>query len=127
MRASLIILAASVAMIAGQSFAQGTPQTAGVAKVDPATVATGYRTSKIVGSIVVNDANEEVGTIDDLIVTPRETVPFAVLSVGGFLGIGSKYVVVPFNTLQIKDKTHMILPGASAESLKALPDFKYSS
>jgi hypothetical protein len=114
-------------MSSGQTFAQGAQQTAGIVKVDPATVTTGYRTSKVVGSTVVNDANETVGTIDDLIVTPRETVPFAVLSVGGFLGIGTKYVVIPFNSLQVKDKEHMLLSGATKDSLKALPDFKYAS
>ena len=58
-------------------------------KVDPQSLATGYRTSKVVGSTVINEANETVGTIDDLIVTPGEKVPFAVLSVGGFLGMGT--------------------------------------
>jgi hypothetical protein len=48
-------------------------------KVDPQTLATGYRTSKVVSSNVVNEANETVGTINDLIVTPGEKVPFAVL------------------------------------------------
>ena len=79
-------------------------------KVDPQSLATGYRTSKVVGSTVVNEANEAVGTIDDLIVTPNEKVPFAVLSVGGFLGMGTKYVVVPFSALQVKDKK-MVLHG----------------
>jgi hypothetical protein len=37
-----------------------------------------------------------VGTIDDLIVTPGGQAPYAVLSVGGFLGLGTKYVVVSF-------------------------------
>jgi hypothetical protein len=65
----------------------------------------------VVGSTVVNEANETVGTIDDLIVTPTEKVPFAGLSVGGFLGMGTKYVVVPFSSIQVKDK-QMVLPGA---------------
>ena len=39
-------------------------------KVDPATLATGYRASKLIGSSVVNEASETVGTIDDLIVAP---------------------------------------------------------
>ena len=46
-----------------------------------------------------------------MIVTPSEKVPFAVLSVGGFLGMGTKYVVVPYNSLQVRDKK-MMLPGA---------------
>ena len=62
-------------------------------KVDPASVATELSSVEgAVGSTVVNEANETVGTIDDLIVTPSEVVPYAVLSVGGFLGIGTKYV-----------------------------------
>jgi hypothetical protein len=73
----------------------------------------------------VNEANETVGTIDDLIVTPSEKVPFAVLSVGGFLGMGTKYVVVPYSELQVQDKK-MVLSGATRDSLKALPEFKYA-
>ena len=61
-----------------------------------------------------------------MIVTETETVPFAVLSVGGFLGLGTKYVVVPFNALQMNDKK-IVLPGATKDALKALPEVKYSS
>ena len=121
--AGTALLAAS---LSAPAFSQGAPQTVTLMKVDPATLATGYRTSKVVGSTVVNEANETVGTIDDLIVTPTEKVPFAVLSVGGFLGMGSKYVVVPFSSLQGKNK-QMVLPGATKDSLKALPEFKYNT
>jgi hypothetical protein len=34
---------------------------------------TGYRTSKVVGSTVVNEANKTVGKLDDLIVTPKRS------------------------------------------------------
>jgi sporulation protein YlmC with PRC-barrel domain len=125
-----ITLLAGAAVIAaglsGPAFSQVTPQTLSLMKVDPQSLATGYRTSKVVGSTVVNESNETVGTIDDLIVTPNEKVPFAVLSVGGFLGIGSKYVVVPYSALEVRDK-QMVLPGATKESLKSLPEFKYSN
>src|SRR5580700_2553954 len=129
MTRSIRILAGTALLAASLSapaFSQGAPQTVTLMKVDPATLATGYRTSKVVGSTVVNEANETVGTIDDLIVTPNEKVPFAVLSVGGFLGMGTKYVVVPFSSLQVKDK-HIVLPGATKDSLKALPEFKYNT
>jgi hypothetical protein len=115
-----------MAALGGSAFSQGTPQTLSLMKVDPQSLATGYRTSKIVGSLVVNEANETLGTIDDLIVTTSEKVPFAVLSVGGFLGVGSKYVVVPYSTLQVRDKK-MVLPGATKDSLKSLPEFQYSN
>jgi PRC-barrel domain len=118
-----LVLAAGVG---GGALAQGTPQTVAIMKVDPATVATGFRSSKIVGSSVVNEANETVGSVDDLIVTSNEKAPYAVLSVGGFLGLGTKYVVVPFGSLHMEDKK-IVLPGATKDALKALPEFKYSS
>jgi PRC-barrel domain len=128
MNRSIALMGAAViaAAFSGPALSQGTPQTLSIMKVDPASLTTGYRTSKVVGSSVVNEANETVGTIDDLIVTPGEKVPFAVLSVGGFLGMGTKYVVVPYSALQVRDKK-MVLPGATKESLKALPEFKYSN
>ncbi len=124
---TLLACAAAIAVaLNGPAFSQGAPQTLAVTKVDPQSLATGYRTSKVVGSTVVNEADETVGTIDDLIVTPSEKVPFAVLSVGGFLGIGTKYVVVPYSALELRNK-RIGLPGATKESLKSLPEFSYNS
>ena len=129
MRHSIALLAGAAAIataLISPAFSQGTPQTLSVMKVDPQSLATGYRTSKVVGSTVYNEAGETVGTIDDLIVTPNDKVPFAVLSVGGFLGMGTKLVVVPNSALEVRDKK-MVLPGATKESLKALPEFKYNT
>ena len=128
MRLSFTLMA-SVAVIAvslsSPVYSQGAPQTLSTMKVDPQSLATGYRTSKVVGSAVVNEVNETVGTLDDLIVTPSEKVPYAVLSVGGFLGMGTKFVVVPYSALEVNDK-RMLLRGATKESLKSLPEFKYN-
>ncbi len=129
MKRSIALLAGAAALAAafgGPVLAQGAKQTLTIMKVDPASLATGYRTSKVVGSTVINEANENVGTIDDLIVTPGDKVPFAVLSVGGFLGMGTKYVVVPYNSLEVRDNK-MVLAGATRDSLKALPEFKYNN
>ena len=129
MTRSITVLACAAviaAALSGTAFSQGTPQTLSIMKYDPSSLATGYRTSKVVGSTVVNELNETVGVIDDLIVTPNETVPFAVLSVGGFLGVGTKYVVVPYSALEVNDK-RMMLRGATKESLKNLPEFKYQN
>lgn len=124
---SLLAGAAIFALaLSGQTFAQGTPQTVTLMKVEAQTLTTGYRTSKVVGSPVLNEANETIGTIDDLIITPNDKVPFAVLSVGGFLGVGASYVVVPYSAIEVRDKK-MVLRGATKESLKNLPEYKYAS
>ena len=48
------------------------------------------------------------------------------LSVGGFLGMGNKLVVLPYEQLKTMDNKIM-LPGATKDALKALPEFKYAS
>ena len=126
-RTILLASTASLAVaLSAPAHSQGTPQTVTLMKVDPQTLATGYRTSKVIGATVVNEVDETVGTIDDLIVTPGWQTPYAVLSVGGFLGIGTKYVVLPFTNLHIVDKK-IVLPGGTKDALKALPDYKYAS
>ena len=87
------------------------------------TSAIGYRTSKVVGRTVVNQADETVGTVDDLIVTTNDKVPYAILSVGGFLGMGKTHVVVPYADLEVHDDD-MLYRGATKESIKNLPEFK---
>jgi hypothetical protein len=65
------------------------------------------------------------GAIDDLLIG-KDRVLFGILQVGGFLGIGSHFVAVPYQSLQIDEApTEIVLPGASKEALKNLPEFKY--
>ena len=77
------------------------------------------------GSSVVNDANETIGKIDDLLVTRDGKQPYAVLSIGGFLGLGTRMVVVRYDSLKFADKK-ILLPGGSKDGLKMLPAFEYS-
>lgn len=106
--------------------AQGTPQTVQLVKVDVVKVSTGYRASKVLGASVVNEAGDTVGKIDEIIVGSDGKAPFVVLSVGGFLGVGDKLVVLPYEQMRTDGKKIM-LPGATKDSLKALPEFKYAS
>ncbi|MGF6604492.1 sporulation protein YlmC with PRC-barrel domain [Paraburkholderia sp. GAS448] len=120
---SVAVLGTALTM--GTLRAQGTPQTITGKRVDVIQLATGYRASKINGSPVYNRNKDQIGTIDDLIVSPTDRVPYVILSVGGFLGIGTHFVAIPFGSLQIVDK-QIRLPDATRESLKALPEFKYA-
>jgi hypothetical protein len=95
--------------------------------VDVKAVARGYRTSKLKGTNVTNDKNEKIGEIDDIIIG-RDKVLFAILQVGGFLGLGAHLVAVPYQSLVIDDTGRKIqLPGASREALKKLQEFKYTT
>jgi PRC-barrel domain len=129
MKKAMILSNAAMICIAlswGSAGAQGTRQSVELVKVDVQKLSAGYRSSKVVGSSVVNDANETIGKIDDLLVSLDGKQPYAVLSIGGFLGIGTHMVVVPYDTLKFAEKK-VTLPGGTKESLKMLPEFKYAT
>ena len=89
----------------------------------------GWRASKTIGSEVYNDQNQRIGTIDDLILSAENTVQFAIISVGGFLGIGSKLIGVPYDQIhfeQDKNTRKAVLANASKEALNAQPSFTYA-
>jgi sporulation protein YlmC with PRC-barrel domain len=96
-------------------------------KVDLSVVAKGYRMSKLIGSSVSNDKSEKIGTVDDVIADKdKKQLSFAVLQVGGFLGVGGHLVAVPYDSLVIDDTGQKItLPGASKDELKKLSQFNY--
>ena len=59
-----------------------------------------WRASSLVGATVYDDQGNSIGTVNDLLVSSDGSTQNVVLSVGGFLGIGSKLVQVPFNTIK---------------------------
>jgi sporulation protein YlmC with PRC-barrel domain len=120
----MIWTALALALAAGPALSQ-----AGVAliKVDLSLVSKGYRMSKLIGTTVINDKNEKIGTVDDILADKdKKLLNFAVLQVGGFLGLGGRLVVVPYDSLQIDETGQKItLPGASKDELKKLSEFNY--
>lgn len=89
------------------------------------------RASKIVGSSVYNDHDEKIGSVDDLVIGTDKTLS-AVVSVGGFLGMGSKMVAVPFDKLQFgntknSSDNRVVMPGVTKDSLNGMPDFHYAN
>jgi len=127
MKKNLAVAAVAAALtLSAPAFviAQGTTQT--ITTVDVKSLSTGYRSTKVVGSDVVSESHETIGKIDDLLIA-RDHHLYAVLSVGGFLGIGSKLVAVDYSQLApTQDNTGFVLAGASKESLKSLPEYRYT-
>jgi len=89
-------------------------------------IAVGNRASRLIGGPVYNEQGEKIGSIDDLIISPDRTVSFAIVSIGGFLGLGSRLVAIPVEQLH-EEKDRLVLPGATKEALAKLPEFKYAS
>lgn len=85
----------------------------------------GYRATRIIGSEVRNDQGNEIGEIDDLIIRRDDQVVYAVISVGGFLGLGDRLVAVPYQDFVLDSKGRLILPDMTEEALEAMPAFQY--
>jgi sporulation protein YlmC with PRC-barrel domain len=81
-----------------------------------------------IGQAVYNSADESIGKISDLIMEKSGGIDAAVIGVGGFLGIGEKWVAVPFEKIaitQVPDSDDVKLTTTeTAESLQAAPEFK---
>jgi len=78
----------------------------------------------ILGESVYNDKKEKIGEINDLIITPTNAISYAVVGVGGFIGIGERHVIIPVEQFK-KQENAIVLTGATKEVLKGLPEFHY--
>jgi sporulation protein YlmC with PRC-barrel domain len=149
-------LVASV-LLASTAFAQ-TPTTtsdrANTAAASSSSFQGDWRSSKVVGLNVYNDNNQNVGSINDLLMDKSGNIKAAVLSVGGFLGVGSQLVAIPFDKIKFVNEpvaytgasnapnagnrpaTTMTKPNpwypdhavlnTTKDELKSMPEFKYS-
>jgi sporulation protein YlmC with PRC-barrel domain len=118
---TLLTGAISLPWLAGPALSQSVV----VVDVDVKEVAQGYRASELTGADVENGAGESIGSIDDLIVD-QEKVLFAILEIGGFLGLGGYLVAIPYDSMEIsEDGSKIVLAEGSKEELEKLPEFKY--
>jgi sporulation protein YlmC with PRC-barrel domain len=131
---SLAVLVIPAALAGGPALAQQTPTrlATNTTTTAPATTGVvqegrlemthgGWRSSKIVGADVYNDQNNSIGTIEDLIVDKDGKITDAVISVGGFLGIGTKLVAVPFDQLKFETQTENNAPANVATNAGNVP------
>ena len=109
----------SAAQIAGST-------TTGMSVEELKTIARGWSATKqILGKPVYNAKNEKVGDVDDLIIAPDSASSYAIIGVGGFLGLGERQVAVPANHLK-HTEGRIVLPDATKEALQAMPAFQYA-
>ena len=93
-----------------------------VAKVQAA----GYSANKLIGSDVQNETGTRVGAVHDLIIAPHGDVSLAIMEVGGFIGIDTKWVAVPADMFEPGEGGHFVLPKATEEELTKMPSFRYA-
>jgi len=107
----------------------GTPSQRNSVLTDTADV----RASKLIGTSVYNDRNEKVGSVDDVILGKSNQADDVIVSVGGFLGMGTRLVAVPYTQLKLGDTKNassdnkVVMPGATKDTLKGMPEFRYTN
>jgi sporulation protein YlmC with PRC-barrel domain len=81
-----------------------------------------HRVSKIIGSDVRTKSGEKIGDIRDLMVDSTGTIKLAIVSTGGFLGVGDRLHAVPWDVMTLGPKDDHILDIDKAR-LQAAPGF----
>jgi sporulation protein YlmC with PRC-barrel domain len=78
---------------------------------------------------VYDPFDNTIGEISDVLLDRNGQVKAVILSVGGFLGLGGKYVSVPFNALQVKEKNgkRYLVMDTTKEALTSAPGYRYDS
>jgi sporulation protein YlmC with PRC-barrel domain len=80
--------------------------------------------SKIIGESVVNRQNEDLGKIHEIVIDAKEgRMAYAVLSFGGFMGMGNKLFALPWKALQFAETENKLVLNVDKEKLKAAPGF----
>ncbi len=122
MRYAAIALASALAVSSPiLAFAQSAPSYATIG-------ASEMYASKIKGLNIYNQDNKSIGEIEDIAYSATGVDAY-IVSVGGFLGIGTKYVALTPASVQVTwnatDKKWEAKMSATADQLKAAPEFKY--
>jgi len=78
----------------------------------------------LMGDEVYNHKDEDLGNIKEIMLDTRTgRVCYAVLSFGGFLGMGDKLFAVPWNALTLDTKNKRFVLNVEKERLKQAPGF----
>jgi hypothetical protein len=78
----------------------------------------------LLGNDVYNNAEEDLGDIKEFMIDMASgRIAYAVLSFGGFLGMGDKLFAVPWEALKLNTDNHRFVLDIDRELLKSAPGF----
>ena len=134
---SCALIASPLAMAQSQPSPSTTPPTATAPKTTTTPGSTQpswythqageIRASKLIGTSVKNTANEDIGDINEVVLSKDGKVAAVVVGIGGFLGIGEREVAISFDSLRMSTDSNqntVLTVNATKESLKAAPQWE---
>ena len=80
--------------------------------------------SKIIGESVINKQSESLGKIHELVIDARTGhLAYAVLSFGGFMGLGNKLFALPWKAFEFAATENKLILNVDKDKLKSAPGF----
>ena len=80
------------------------------------------RAKKVIGTAVKNHAGNKIGEIEDVVLDKlSNNIMFAIVSFGGFLGLGEKYHPLPWSSLSYMESENAYMVDVTKERLEAAP------
>lgn len=130
--------------LAGAALAQGSGSGGSIGTLDAAGDANGTRSStaaalsssgvgnammgmkvqELIGRDVVNASGKDIGEIDDIVINDQDQAMYAVIGVGGFLGLGEKAIAIPFEQLRLGAANVILMSERGERELKQLPSYR---
>lgn len=87
-----------------------------------------FLTDDLMGNDIISsvEADESIGTIDDLLLNEEGEIKAVIVSVGGFLGMGDKNVAIAWDSLELtqEDDEYVIQVNASQDALEEAENFE---
>ena len=120
----LIAIFVGALMLSTTAIAQATPESAKVMTTLPSP---SIPISDLYKQNVYDTADNKIGEVKDVILSPDGRASALIVSVGGFLGMGEKDVALPFDAVKrkTKDNKAYLTLDATKDALKSAPGFKY--
>ena len=125
-----VVIAALAAMLLA---APATAQTAKPANPDTGFVAQQANdrlASRLIGLNIQNPADETIGEIHDIVLTDANAVRAIIVSVGGFLRIGTRHVAIDPKAVTFNrqdEKNWKAVMNTTKDQLRAAPEYKWQS
>jgi sporulation protein YlmC with PRC-barrel domain len=88
------------------------------------------RASKLIGTKVVNSANETIGDINEIVLGKNGEVAAIIIGVGGFLGMGEREVAINFESLRMSRDSNnnlVLTVNADKDALKNAPEWRWDT
>jgi sporulation protein YlmC with PRC-barrel domain len=82
-----------------------------------------HRASKMIGTNVRDQQGDRVGSIEDIVLDPQGNVAYAVISAGGFLGMGENLYAVPWSSLQMPQGEDHYVMNVNKEQMRQAHGF----